>query len=102
MISARWYISFDIGIPNFLAPMCEALNLSWSIIKNSTEGSSGPADAMKNKFRERFMILFPEDLDGLPDLTEDKPPPMYTDEQAEHTRKATTKRNIFDTLSKPL
>jgi hypothetical protein len=101
LILARWYIFFDGGIPSFLVPMCEALNLSWSIIKNSTEGSSGPADAMKNKFRERFVILFPEDLDGLPDLTEDEPPPMYADEQAENARKAKTKRNIFDTLSNP-
>ena len=79
--------------------MCEALNLNWSVVKNSSEGSSGPADAVINKFRERLMILFPQDINGLPDLSQHEPPPMYTDEKAENTRKATTKRNIFDTLS---
>lgn len=79
--------------------MCEALNLSWSIVKNSVEGSSGPADAAKNKFRERFMILFPQDMDGLPDLLEDEPPPIYTDEAAEFRRKAMSKRCIFDSVS---
>ena len=82
-----------------MVPLCEALNLSWSIIKNTTEGSSGPADAQRNKFRERFTILFPEDLDGLPDLLEDEPPPDYTDEKTERVMKAVRKRNIFDTLS---
>jgi hypothetical protein len=45
------------------------------------------------------MILFPEDLDGLPDLSEDAPPPEYTDNQAESKRLAVTKRNIFDSIS---
>jgi hypothetical protein len=80
--------------------MCEALNLSWSIIKNSPEGSSGPADAARNKFRERFMILFPQGMDGLPDLLEDEPPPMYTDKAAEIRRKALSKRCIFDSVSR--
>jgi hypothetical protein len=79
--------------------MCEALNLSWSIVKNSSEGSSGPADAAKNKFRERFVILFPQNMDDLPDLMEDEPPPMYTDQSAEDARKLSTKRNIFDSVS---
>ena len=79
--------------------MCEALNLSWSIIKNSTEGSSGPADAAKNKFRERFVILFPQNMDDLPDLMQDEPPPMYTDQRTEDARKVLTKRNIFDSVS---
>ena|SRR5437762_3559276 len=95
LIPARWYIP----IPNFLVPMCEALNLSWSIIKNSTEGSSGPADAAKNKFRERFVILFPQNMNDLPDVMEDEPPPMYTDQRAEDARKVLTKRNIFDSVS---
>jgi hypothetical protein len=79
--------------------MCEALGLTWSIIKNSTEGSIGATDAARNRFRERFLILFPEDLDGLPDLTEDAPPPDYTDGNAESKRLAVTKRNIFDSIS---
>ena len=82
--------------------MCEAINVSWSIVKNTPEGSSGPADAAKNKFRERFMILFPQDLDTLPDLMDIEPPPLYTDEKAEITRRATAKRYIFDTVSEDL
>jgi len=97
----RWYITFDGQIPQFLPMLCESLNLSWSIIKNSTEGSSGPADAAKNKFRERFTILFPDDMDGLPDLLEGEPPPIYTDEHEEIARRVTSKRNIIDTLSEP-
>ena len=79
--------------------MCESLNLSWSIIKNSVEGSSGLADAVTNKFRERFVILFPQDMDGLPHLAEAEPPPMYTDEAAEIKRKVMAKRCIFDSVS---
>jgi hypothetical protein len=79
--------------------MCEALGLTWSIIKNSPEGSIGATDAARNKFRERFMILFPEDLDGLPNLSEDAPPPEYTDNQAESKRLTVSKRNIFDSVS---
>lgn len=79
--------------------MCEALNLSWSIVKNSTEGSSGATDAAKNKFRERFVILFPQNMDDFPNLIEDEPPPMYTDQKAEDARKVSTKRNIFDSVS---
>jgi hypothetical protein len=80
-------------------PMCEALNLSWSVVKNSAEGSSGSTDAARNKFRERFVILFPQNMDDLPDLMEDEPPPMYTDQGAENARKVLTKRNIFDSVS---
>jgi hypothetical protein len=90
---------FDGGFPKFLVPLCEILGLSWSIVKNTTEGSTGPTDAARNKFRERFVILFPEDLDGLPDLSQEQAPPIYTDESAEDKRKATTKRNIFDSIS---
>ena len=79
--------------------MCESLNLSWSIIKNSVEGSIGLADAAKNKFRERFVILFSQNMDGLPDLSEGEPPPMYTDEAREIERKVTTKRCLFDSVS---
>ena len=79
--------------------MCEALNLSWSVVKNSTEGSSSSTDAAKNKFRERFVILFPQNMDDLPDLMEDEPPPVYTDQSAEDARKVLTKRNIFDSVS---
>lgn len=90
---------FDGQFPKFLVPICEALGLTWSIIKNSTEGSIGATDAARNKLRERFMILFPEDLNGLPDLSEDAPPPEYTDNNAESKRLTVTKRNIFDSVS---
>jgi hypothetical protein len=79
--------------------MCEAINVSWSIVRNSPEGSSGPADAAKNKFRERFSLLFPTNMDTLPDLQDLEPPPLYTDEKAEMTRRALAKRCIFDTVS---
>jgi hypothetical protein len=96
---ARWYISFDGAIPMYLCSLCEALNLSWSIIKNTAEGSSGSTDAARNKFRERFMILFPQDMDGLPDLSEDEPPPMYMDQKEEIIKRVGSKRNLFDTVS---
>jgi len=96
---ARWYLLFDGGFPKFLVPLSEMLGLSWSIVKNTTEGSTGPADAARNKYRERFVLLFPEDLDGLPNLAQEEEPPMYTDQCAEDKRKATTKRNIFDSIS---
>ena len=96
---ARWYLLFDGGFPKFLVPLSEMLGLSWSIVKNNTEGSTGPADAARNKYRERFVLLFPEDLDGLPNLAQEEEPPMYTDQCAEDKRKATTKRNIFDSIS---
>lgn len=79
--------------------MCEALGLTWSIVKNSTEGSSGKADAAQNKFRERLMVLFPQDMDALPNLVEDEPPPFYIDQKEEDARIAKAKRNIFDSLS---
>jgi hypothetical protein len=82
--------------------MCEAINISWSLLKNSPEGSSGPADAAKNKFRERLMLLFPQNIDSLPDLMDVEPPPLYTDEKAEIMRRATAKRYIFDTVSEDL
>lgn len=78
--------------------MCEALGLGWSILKNSTEGSSGPADAARNKFRERFVIVFPQDLGSLPSLMDDDAPPEYTDEAEEMERKAKQKRNLFDSV----
>ena len=89
-------------MPNHIIALCEALTLNWSIIKNSPEGSTGPTDATKNKFRQRFVIMFPQDMDGLPDLSKDEPPPMYTDEKAELARKVKSKRNIIDTLSTAL
>ncbi len=93
---------FDGPFPKFLAPLCELLGLSWSIVKNCTEGSTGSVDAARNKLRERFVILFPEDFDNLPDLCQDQEPPTYTDESAETKRKVTTKRNIFDSISIPV
>jgi hypothetical protein len=78
--------------------MCEALNLSWSIVRGE-EGSTSKADGVLNKNRERLMVLFPQDLDGLPDLVEDQPPPFYTDQKEEDTRLSTAKRNIYDQLS---
>ena len=78
--------------------MCEALNLTWSIVK-SEEGSASKAGAVLNKNRERLMVLFPQDLDGLTNLVEDQPPPFYTDQKEEDTRLATAKRNIYDQLS---
>lgn len=82
--------------------MCEAINVSWSLIKNTPEGSSGPADAAKNKFRERLMLLFPQNIDSLPDLMDVEPPPLYTDEKTEIMRRACAKRYIFDTVSEDL
>ena len=79
------------GIPKFLVSLCEALHLNWSIIKNSTEGSSSSADAEKNRNRERFMISFSESLDGLPDLTEISSPSTYSNDPAK-------KRMMFDQL----
>jgi len=79
--------------------ICEALNVGWTILKNSTEGSSGPADAAKNKFRERFVIIFPQDIDEMPSLTDDSEPPLYTDEAEEMARKAKQKRNLIDSVS---
>jgi hypothetical protein len=78
--------------------MCEALNLSWSIVRGE-EGSTSKAGAVLNKNRERLMVLFPKDLDGLPELVEDQPPPFYTDQKEEDTRMVTAKRNIYDQLS---
>lgn len=89
---AGWYITFQGGIPKFIAPLCESLNLKWSIIKNSTEGSTGTAEAARNKFRERFMISLPTDLNGLPDLSESVPP-------TNESRNGRPKRNAFDALS---
>ena len=86
-------------MPDGIVAMCEAVNVSWSIVENCTEGSSSATDAAMNKFRKRLVILLPQDIDGLPDLSLDEPPPMYTDERTEWKRKATSKRNIFDTLS---
>jgi hypothetical protein len=77
----------------------QIFDLSWSIVKNSTEGSSGATDEAKNKFRERFVIMFPQNMDDLPNLIEDEPPPMYSDQKAEDSRKVSTKRNIFDSVS---
>ena len=71
-------------------------------MKNTPEGSSGPSDAAKNKFRERLMLLFPQNIDSLPDLMDLEGPPMYTDEKAEIMRRATAKRYIFDTVSEDL
>jgi hypothetical protein len=99
---ARWYIVFDGHIPDFLVTVCEALNLGWSVLKNSTEGSSGPADAAKNKFRERFVIVFPDDLDSMPSLMDEDAPPVYTDAAEEIERKAKQKRNIFDSVGNAL
>ena len=45
------------------------------------------------------MILFPQNMDDLPNLMEDEPPPMYTDKRAEDIGKVLTKRNIFDSVS---
>jgi hypothetical protein len=99
LILATWYATFDGAIPEFIYSACEALNLNYSILKNTTEGSSGSADAARNKFRERLRIMLPENLDGMPNLVEDLPPPEYTDPEADKATKAKRKRNIFDTLS---
>jgi hypothetical protein len=82
-------------IPKFLISLCNALHLNWSIIKNSTEGSSDSSNASKNKHRERLMISFPEDLDSLPDLTAKSPPSAYSNEQT----KPAEKRMMYDELS---
>jgi hypothetical protein len=87
-------------MPSFAIPLCEELNLGWSIIKNCTEGSSGKTHAAQNKFRERLVVLFPQDMDSLPNLVEDEPPPFYIDRKEEDERIAKSKRNIFDSLSK--
>jgi hypothetical protein len=92
-------VTFDGPVPEFVFSICEALNINYSTVKNTTEGSSGPADAAKNKFRERLKIMLPDNLDGMPNLVEDLPPPEYTDPEADEATKAKRKRNIFDTLS---
>lgn len=95
---ARWYILFDGKVPEFFVQICETLGLGWSILKNSAEGSNGPADAAKNKFRERFVIVFPQDIDSMPSLMDEDEPPQYTNEAEEFARRATQKRNLFDTV----
>ena len=86
-------------MPSFAIPLCDELNLTWSILKNSPEGSCGKTHAAQNKFRERLMVLFPQDMDSLPNLIDDEPPPFYIDQKAEDERIAKSKRNIFDSLS---
>src|SRR5437773_2042500 len=79
--------------------MCDALSLHWSIDKNTTETSSKVFQAARDKFSERFVIVFPDDLDGLPDLCGQLRAPEYTDERTEAGNRAARKRNVFDSLS---
>jgi hypothetical protein len=97
LTSVRWYITFEAGIPQFIVPLCEELSLSWSIIKNSTEGSSSPAGAAQNELRERFVISFPEDLDGLPEILEE--PVLLKTQNTIEAQKVGQKCNAFDSLS---
>jgi hypothetical protein len=99
LIPATWYITFDGQIPQIIFTACEALDLNCTVLKNTTEGSSGATDAARNKFRERLRILMPENFHDLPSSTEDVPPPDYTDEAVDKASKAKRKSNIFDTLS---
>jgi hypothetical protein len=48
------------------------------------------------------MLLFPQNIDSLPDLMDVEPPPLYTDEKTEIMRRACAKRYIFDTVSEDL
>jgi len=45
------------------------------------------------------MIVFPENLDQLSDISKNLPAPTYTDEQTEQTGNFTQKWNAFDFLS---
>jgi hypothetical protein len=51
-------------------------------------------DGVKNKHRERFRIIFPADLNGLPDLTQSTNPPSYESEEQLH--EPVGKRMMFD------
>jgi len=93
--AARWYVTCEGEIPQFLRSLCDALHLDWAIIKNSAEGSSTRSDVKSNKRRERFMITFPEGSFGtVPNLTETSSPPTYSNQHTEPPKK----RMMFDEL----
>ena len=83
---------FEQDILTFLVSVRNALTLNYFLIKNSAEGSASAPDAGRNIFRTRYMVQFPETLDGLPYLSEETFPKAYPSRNPEGRRK------IFDDL----